>query len=97
MSIMLRAGALALALLAGTALTAAPAMAGYDHWGKKSWNKKYGYKHGRKHRGYANRGWNGGYGGYGWKRYGYYGYPRSHYGWGWPYYRPRGGFSIYID
>ena len=91
MNITLRTGALALALLAGSALAAAPAMAdrGYDHWNKKSWSKSY--KHGGKHRGYAQRdyghGWNKkghgykghGYRGHGYRDYGYRGYNR--YGW----------------
>jgi len=102
MGITLRTGALALALLAGTALTTAPALADRDHhdWDKKSWNKKH-YKRGREHHdryGHRGRGhgWKRGYGwdrGYG--RYGWYGHRGPRYGYGWPY-RPRPGFSIEI-
>ncbi|MGK2922253.1 MAG: hypothetical protein ACSLE4_05625 [Methyloceanibacter sp.] len=97
MNIALRTGALALALLAGTVMTAAPAMADRGHhdrsWGK-SWNKKY-YQHNR-HRGHARkgRGWNNRYG---WdRRYGHrhdrYGYRRPAYGW----FYGAPGFSIHI-
>ena len=93
MNIALRTGALALALLAGTVLTAAPAMAdrGYHDrsWGK-SWNKKH-YQHNR-HRGHARKGYNNRYG---WDRR----YSHSRYGYrrpapGWFYGAP--GFSIII-
>jgi hypothetical protein len=103
MGITFRTGALVLALLVGTALTAAPAMADRDHhdWDRKSWKH---YKHGHKHHHdrYAHRGR-----GHGWKRshswdrrygrYGWYGYRSPRYGYGWPYYyRPRPGFSVEI-
>ncbi len=51
MNVTLRTGALALALLAGTTLAAAPALADrghHSHWDKKSWGKKH-YKHSGKH------------------------------------------------
>ena len=109
MNIRLRTGALALALLAGSALIAAPAMAdrGHDHGGKKSWSKSY--KHGGKHhsysRGHGKKGH--GYRGYGYREYGYrdhghtgysrYGYRAPRYGYGWPYVYGGGpGFSIRI-
>jgi hypothetical protein len=108
MNITLRTGALALALLAGSALVAAPAMAdrGHDNWGKKSWSKSY--KHGGNyHNRYARKGyghgWNkksyghGGYGYRGYNRYGWNGYRGPRYGYGWPYYYRGGpGFSIRI-
>lgn len=104
MTLSLRTGALALALLAGSALVAGPALADRGHHGRwddrswsKSWSKKHykHYKH-RKHHGYAHRGhgkkWRKGY-----SRYGWYGYGGSRYGYGWPgYYTPRSGFSIRI-
>jgi hypothetical protein len=102
-----RTGALALALFAGTALVAAPAMAGHDDWNKKSWNKHnkkhYGYNKGwNKNYGY-NKGWNKNYGwnnGYGWnKGYNYGWKPRYGYGrpaYGWPYYYGGPGFAIII-
>jgi hypothetical protein len=84
MKTILRNGALALTLLAGSALVAAPAMADHDsgdwnhHW-KKSWKKHGYYRHRHRDRGYAY----------------HHRYPYSYYGWGWPgYYRP--GFSLYI-
>lgn len=98
MNTTLRTGALALALFAGTALVAAPAMADHDDWKKKSWNK-HGYKHGKKHYNYSYRGHNRNYGwnrGYSWKKR-YYGPPRyGWYGYGWPYYYGGSGFSIII-
>ena len=89
MNVTLRTGALALALIAGTVMTAAPAMADRSHHGRydkswnKSWNKKhYRYDKHRKYRGHAR--------GHRYYRYGGYG-PRRPYGWfGGP------GFSIII-
>jgi hypothetical protein len=100
MNTMLRTGALALALLAGTALAAAPAMADRGHHDNKSWSKSY-KKHSYKHRGhhnYAHKGYgrHKGYGynrGYGRNHYSWYGYRRSY---GWPYYYGGPGFSIHI-
>jgi Ni/Co efflux regulator RcnB len=98
-----RTGALALALLAGSALVAAPAMAdrGHDGWNKKSWSKKS--KHGGKHyshRGYGKKGHgyrNYGYRDYGHRGYSRYGYRGPRYGYGWPYVYGGGpGFSIRI-
>jgi|GEM_PF-1677414 len=103
MNITLRTGALALALLAGSALVAAPAMAdrGHDNWNKKSWSKSY--KHGGKHRDYAHRGYGQGWKkkGHGWNRghsrYGWSGYRAPRYGYGRPYYGRGGpGLSIQI-
>jgi hypothetical protein len=84
MRTILRNGALALTLLAGSALVAAPAMADHDrgdwnhrHW-KKEWKHSY-YKNDRRYRGYAY----------------HHRHHHRYYGWGWPgYYRP--GFSLYI-
>ncbi len=99
MNSILRTGALALALLAGGALTAAPAMAdrGHDNWDKKSWSKKS--KHGGKHRDYGYRdyghGWKKkghGYRGHGYRDYGYRGY--GHRGHGrYDYRGPRYGYG----
>jgi hypothetical protein len=101
MTLSLRTGALALALLAGSALVAGPALADRGHHGRwddrswsKSWNKKH-YKH-RNH-GYAHRHHGKKWRGY--PRYGAYGYggPRYRYGYGWPgYYAPRSGFGFGI-
>jgi hypothetical protein len=95
MHIALRTGALALALLVGTALTAAPAMAdrgGHGNWNNKSWNKSWNKSYNKKHyknRGHARKGhsrnhrygWDRGYGGRRYGGYGYgYGYGRAPYG-----------------
>ena len=101
MKSLFRVSAVALALVAGTALAASPAMAGggyHDRWGGKSWGKKHykHYKH-RKHysrRGNRGYGWNRRY--YGWnKRYYdpyWYGPRRPAYGW----YHGGPGFSLRI-
>jgi hypothetical protein len=88
MKTIFRTSALALALLAGSALVAAPAMADrdrgdYHHW-KKSW-KKHGhyrrhYRHYRHHR----------------HAYRHRHHRRYYYGWGWPYVYGGPGFSLYI-
>jgi hypothetical protein len=99
MTLSLRTGALALALLAGSALVAGPALADRGHHGhghnkswSKSWNNKH-YKHG-KHQNYAYRNYGYNKRWHGYSRYGWYGYPRYY---GWPgYYTPRSGFSIQI-
>lgn len=80
MKTMLRNGALALAVIAGSALVAAPAMADrhhdYHHHWKKEWKHSYN-NHNHWNRGYAYR------------------HHYRNYGWGWPgYYGP--GFSLYI-
>ena len=88
MKTIFRNGALALAVIAGSALVAAPAMAkhhnhhhGYHHHGKKSWKRGY----------YGYRDWDDGYRHHHRHHRRYYGY-----GWGWPGYYYRPGFSIYI-
>jgi hypothetical protein len=104
MNVTLRTGALALALLAGTTLAAAPALADrghHSHWDKKSWGKKH-YKHSGKHskrysyKRYGNKknhGWNRGY-----SRYNSYSYRGPRYGYSQPYYyrsSPRFGIQIF--
>jgi len=81
----LRNGALALTVIAGSALVAAPAMADHDrrdrhgdwdhHWkkhGHRHWDRDYAYRYRHHHR-----------------------HHHRYYGWGWPYFS-RPGFSLYI-